>query len=334
MQGIHEGFGITKRFGRDTRDNMVLPEVVTSLDNAHLLIKVTFDGICDKRIAVKHADHNAFPNAKNRHISANLIDVRNRNIAILPLSLVERARSFDFHQAIRAVRLAHHTVNVGRDIRLSRHGIDVGIGDDIVVRIPFRQPSVYILLRDMTPQLIQPGLRSFFFRDNRLLSSLGVEQIKIRLEFVCAKDSGNVRTAQMVCTPCLPLVLRQGACIDLDFRAIIAVRVTEFNCFRACLGHCLIVEFPGVGSIDFPVREMLRTSRTGFVSTIIACHWLFLLSKSAAQAIHKYSYNQQDKYIFRFYHYSSSLPGISTSLQRVRAQRATQSAAAKIFLAS
>ena len=45
-------------------------------------------------------------------------------------------------------------------------------------------------------------------------------------------------------------------------------------------------------------------------------------------------YNQQDKYIFRFYHYSSSLPGISTSLQRVRAQRATQSAAAKIFLAS
>ena len=138
MQGIHEGFGITKRFGRDTRDNMVLPEVVTSLDNAHLFIKVALDGICDKRIAVKHADHNAFPNAKNRHISSDLVDVRDRNVTILPLGFIERARGLDFHQAIRAVRLAHHTVDVGRDIRLTRHRIDVGIGDDIVVRIPFR----------------------------------------------------------------------------------------------------------------------------------------------------------------------------------------------------
>ena len=185
----------------------------------------------------------------------------------------------------------------------------------------------------MTPQLIQPRLRSLFFRNNRLFSGLGIEQIKIRLELVCTKDSGNIRAAQMVCTPCLPLVLRQGACIDLDFRAVIAVRVTEFNCFRACLGHCLIVEFPGVGSIDFPVRKMLSTPRTGFVSTIIACHWLLLFSKSAAQAVYKYSNDQQDKYIFGLYHYKSSLPGISTSLQRVRAQRATQSAAAKIFLA-
>ena len=143
-----------------------------------------------------------------------------------------------------------------------------------------------------------------------------------------------VAQLRLVGAASLPLVTRQGTCIDLDVGTVVTVRVAELNCFLRSHTHCLIVEVLSILRFDFPVREMLSATGARFVGAIITSHRLLLLSISAAQAVQENGNSQQNEHIFRFQHHRSSLPDISTSLQRVRAVRATQSAAAKIFLAS
>ena len=137
----------------------------------------------------------------------------------------------------------------------------------------------------------------------------------------------------MVCAACLPLVFRQSAGIDLDIRSLIVVRVAESNRLRRRHCHRLIVEVLSVFRLDFPIRKMLSATGARFVGAIITSHRLLLLSISAAQAVQENGNSQQNEHILGFHHISS-LPGISTVFQSVRAQRATQSAAVKIFLAS
>ena len=133
---------------------MIQPEVINSFNDAHFLVEVTLNGVSHDSIAVKHADNNALPDTQDCHICAHLINVRKRDVAVLPFRLLERTRRFDFDKAVGAVGLAHHTVNVGRYVRLAGHGVNVRIRDNLVVRIAFRQPRIHILLGDVAPQLV------------------------------------------------------------------------------------------------------------------------------------------------------------------------------------
>ena len=139
------------------RNHIVHPEILTTLNDAHLLIEVTFNRIRNERITVKHTDHNAFPNTENCHIGTDLINVGNRDVPVFPSSLIERARRFDFDKAIRPIRLTHHTVDVRGDIGSAGHRVDVRVGDDIVVRVFLGKPRIDIFLRNVSPQLVQPG---------------------------------------------------------------------------------------------------------------------------------------------------------------------------------
>ena len=124
----------------------------------------------------------------------------------------------------------------------------------------------------MPPQLVQAGCGTLILRYSRNLAGLCVVQVKVRLEMILAKDSGDIRAAKMVSAACLPLFFRQGTGIDLDIRTLIVVRVTESNCFRGCHCHCLIVEVLCVFRLDFPIRKMLSATGARFVCAVIACH--------------------------------------------------------------